>query len=410
MGTSNLGTLNINSEVGTLKKVMLHRPGRELERIMPGHLTELLFEDIPWLRRMKQEHDSFAKELVKNGVEIFYVEDLLKDVLGIEGVRKDVLSQILESSDNCDKPVKEFLYGYLAQKNLDDFTNSLIGGITKEDIREFKKEKSLSDYIIENNYFYINPLPNLYFMRDPAVVIGNGLAVSSMYSPIRKRESLFLRLIYENHEIFKNHDSMYYSNDYNHSLEGGDVLILSKDTLAVGCSQRTGVAGIEMLADKLFNSDSGINKLLIIQIPKVRAYMHLDTVFTMVDRDKFTIYPGVLDKINVVSVFKTENNKFDYRQEENLKSALEKVLGYKNVDLIPSGGANPVTAAREQWNDSTNTLAVAPGRVFAYGRNEVSNRVLREHGIDVIELEASELVRGRGGPRCMSMPLYREEF
>jgi arginine deiminase len=191
-------------------------------------------------------------------------------------------------------------------------------------------------------------------------------------------------------------------------LEGGDVLVLSKDTLAVGCSQRTSVAGIEKLANQLFTGNGDIKQLLIIQIPNMRAYMHLDTVFTMIDYDKFSIYAGILDAINVFTVSKTLVGAYAYAQEENLQKALAKYLK-TSVELIPSGGADPVTAAREQWNVGTNTLAIAPGKVVTYGRNEVSNRVLRNRGIDVIEIEASELVRGRGGPRCMTMPLYRTE-
>jgi arginine deiminase len=404
-------TLNINSEIGILKSVMLHRPGTELERITPEHLSEVLFEDIPWLSRMRQEHDSFASELKSRGVEVLYVEELLKDVFRIDAVRDKILADVLEESETCDKPVKDFLYDFLKEKSVDEFAEFLIGGISKEDIRAFKKEKSLSDFIKEDHYFYINPLPNLYFMRDPAVVIGEGIAIGSMRTPIRKRESLFLRLIYDNHQIFDDiRKEPYYSQDYHYSVEGGDVLVLSEDTLAVGCSQRTGVAGIEMLADRLLKKDTHIKKLLVIQIPKVRAYMHLDTVFTMVDYDKFTIYPGILDRINVITVEKNQTGRLCYKQEENLEMGLKKHLKLDRISLIPSGGIDPIIAAREQWNDSTNTFAIAPARVMAYGRNEVSNKVLRKNGIDVIELEASELVRGRGGPRCMSMPLYRESI
>lgn len=403
--------IKINSEIGKLKSVMLHRPGIELERITPEHLSEVLFEDIPWLSRMRQEHDIFANELESRGVEVMYIEELLKDVMKIEEVRDKVLVDILEKSDTCDKPVKDFMYDFLKEKSVDEFVELIIGGISKEDIKDFKKEKSLSDFIKEDHYFYVNPLPNLYFMRDPGVVIGEGMAVSSMRTPIRKRESLFLQLIYDNHPMFDGiRKPLFYSQEYRYSLEGGDLLVLSDDTLAVGCSQRTGVAGIEMLADRLIKKDTHIKNLLVIQIPKVRAYMHLDTVFTMVDHDKFTIYPGIIDKVNVITVKKNYAGKLCYKQEESLTSGLKKHLKLDSVCMIPSGGSNPIIAAREQWNDSTNTLAIAPGQVMAYGRNEVSNKILRENGIDVIELEASELVRGRGGPRCMSMPLYRKSI
>lgn len=402
--------LQVHSEIGTLKKVMLHRPGKELERILPEQLSELLFEDIPWLTRMRKEHEDFASTLTDAGVEIFYVEDLLTEIFRDDTLKKKMMEDVLDVSDTCDRPVKEFLHAFLQDQSAEAFVEYMIGGISKEDIKAFKKEKSLSDFIQDPHYFYINPLPNLYFMRDPAVVIGRGIAVGSMSSPVRKRESGFLELLHKNHPVFgKGSMETYYSSTFHHSLEGGDVLVLSKDTLAVGCSQRTGVAGIERLAEELFSRQNTVQNLLIIQIPKVRAYMHLDTVFTMIDYDKFTIYAGILDAINVFSVSKTQSGAYKYAQEENLQKALEKYLG-TSLELIPSGGSDPITAAREQWNDGTNTLAISPGKVVAYGRNEVSNRVLRKRGIEVIEIEASELVRGRGGPRCMSMPLCRLDF
>jgi len=275
-------TLNINSEIGILKSVMLHRPGTELERITPEHLSEVLFEDIPWLSRMRQEHDSFASELKSRGVEVLYVEELLKDVFRIDAVRDKILADVLEESETCDKPVKDFLYDFLKEKSVDEFAEFLIGGISKEDIRAFKKEKSLSDFIKEDHYFYINPLPNLYFMRDPAVVIGEGIAIGSMRTPIRKRESLFLRLIYDNHQIFDDiRKEPYYSQDYHYSVEGGDVLVLSEDTLAVGCSQRTGVAGIEMLADRLLKRH-----------PHKKASGHTDTKGEGLYASRYCFYHG----------------------------------------------------------------------------------------------------------------------
>ncbi|HCX65289.1 MAG TPA: arginine deiminase, partial [Eubacteriaceae bacterium] len=359
--------LQIESEIGRLQKVMLHRPGRELERIIPGHLTESLFEDIPWLRRMQEEHDGFARLLQANGVEVHYIEDLLKDVLHEASHREQLLKHILETSENCDKPVKRFLTEYLRDKSVEDFTDFLIGGVTKEDIKTFKKEKSLSDYIKEEHFFYVNPLPNLYFMRDPAMILGRGIAIGAMYSEIRKRESQFFSLLNQHHPVFASvRDKTYYEPTCGHSVEGGGSLVLSKDTLAIGCSQRTGVAGIEQLADRLLNGTSNFKKLVVIQIPKNRAYMHLDTVFTMVDTDKFTVYPGILERVNVITVTKGQDGYLDYCEEEGLKEGLKKQLNLPYVCLIPGGGEDEVVAAREQWNDGVNTFALKPGTVFAY--------------------------------------------
>ncbi|MFA6931846.1 MAG: arginine deiminase family protein, partial [Lentisphaeria bacterium] len=194
------------------------------------------------------------------------------------------------------------------------------------------------------------------------------------------------------------------------SVEGGDVLILSPKVVAVGCSERTAVHGIEVLANNLFNADLGIEKVLAVKIPNNRAFMHLDTVFTMVDYDKFIVYPGILEQVEAVVMTTGGKDYLNYEWTDSLKGALKSVLGLPAINLIESGGGNPVTAAREQWNDSTNTLAIAPGVIVAYERNERSNEVLCDNGIEVIGIEASELVRGRGGPRCMTMPLYREAF
>ncbi len=221
---------------------------------------------------------------------------------------------------------------------------------------------------------------------------------------------MIIKYIYEYNPLFKKEDSQVWY-DYNipHSMEGGDMLVLSKEVVAIGCSQRTSANGIEYIAKKLFTSNSGIKEVLAVQIPPLRAFMHLDTVFTMIDYDKFTIYPGIQDKVSVYRL--TPNNDgIKVNVENSLVETLKKSLKLSAVDLVQSGGGDPITAAREQWNDSTNTLAIAPGVVVTYGRNEASNAVLRQHGIEVLEIDGSELVRGRGGPRCMSMPLVRENL
>lgn len=399
----------VESEVGTLKQVVLHRPGRELERMWPENLSHQLFEDIPWLHRMQEEHDGFARTLTREGVEVFYLEDLLRQVFSGKDIRQRFQEVLLASGRNCDDRTATFLQDFLEDQPVDSFVRFMIHGISKEDLGGLKKELSLSDFIHDDRYFYINPVPNLYFMRDPAVILGEGMAIGTMFSPVRKRESEFMKLLWEHHPLFgEGTMELYYTNQGPHTLEGGDVLVLSQDVLLVGCSQRTGVAGIELLAKNLFSKESRIQHILVAQIPSKRATMHLDTVLTMVDTDKCVVYQGILEELSLSSVSRGAKGAYVYRQEESLEKALGRFLKH-SVELIPGGGTDPTTAAREQWNDGMNTLALAPGKVIAYNRNEATNRMLRSRGVEVLEIEAGELVRGRGGPRCMSMPLKRLE-
>jgi arginine deiminase len=405
--------IDIQSETGKLESVLLHRPGKELERIVPNILPELLFEDIPWLRKMKQEHDNFAEILRNRGTTVYYIDDLLADILENPVIREKLIREIIENNPSTREYVDNFIIKHLLSLDCDELVENLIAGIQKEEIDHFERHFILSDYIQHKDpyHFYVNPLPNLYFMRDPATIIHQGISLNAMQTFIRKRESIYLRYIYENHPLFEPDTKNVYFDDKDiFSIEGGDILILSPEVVAIGCSQRTQVQAAEKLAQNLLKNNEKIEKVLAIDIPKKRAFMHLDTVFTMVDIDKFTIYPGIINNIEVVTMSRNNQGFLHYEHSDNLKLSLEAALGIKDILLIESGGGNPITAAREQWNDSTNTLAIAPGVVIAYGRNESSNRVLMQHGIEVIEIDASELVRGRGGPRCMSMPLKRSKI
>ena len=410
MGDKNL---NIESEIGKLKKVLVHRPGRELERIVPDSLKELLFEDIPWLKRMQEEHDAFAEILKRRGAEVYYVEDLLKDILKKTSVREKLINEVIDQNPSSGNYIDGFLSEYLMSLNSEDLGEALIAGVLQKELNHMERHRVLTDYLKgpEPYAFYLNPLPNLYFMRDPAVTIHDGLSISAMATRTRKRESRYMSAIYENHPMFAACENKNFYQDSNFfSVEGGDILVLSPKVVAVGCSERTAVQGVEELAKNLFNADLGIEKILAVKIPNNRAFMHLDTVFTMVDYDKFIVYPGILEQIETVVMTPGGKDYLLYEWTSSLKEALKSVLELPAINLIESGGGNPVAAAREQWNDSTNTLAIAPGVIVAYERNERSNEVLCDNGIEVIGIEASELVRGRGGPRCMTMPLYRDSF
>lgn len=401
--------LSVYSEIGRLKSVLLHRPGRELERLTPAYLEEMLFDDIPWLKRIQYEHDQFAALLMGQGTEVIYFTDLLTDILEKEEVKKEIIDAVMAQSRISSSYLIEEIKEYLENQGPSALAEILIAGFSIADLPGKQKRTRLSDYIEEAFPFYISPLINLYFTRDPGAVIGERLSVNSMNREARRRESLILDFVYRHHENFSNCSySPLYNHDERASIEGGDILVLNKDTIAVGCSVRTSTDAIERLAERLFAEEGGFREVLVIQIPFTRAYMHLDTVFTMVDFDKFTIFPGIEKSLKVFSLAPGDRRTLKIDVKKSLKDALKNSLHIPGVNLIPSGGGDLVTAAREQWNDSTNTLAVAPGVVVTYERNAVSNRTLRENGIEVLEIEGSELVRGRGGPRCMSMPLNRE--
>ncbi|WP_034327942.1 arginine deiminase [Alkaliphilus transvaalensis] len=401
--------LKVTSEIGKLNAVLLHRPGKELERLTPQYLHELLFDDIPWLKQMRKEHDQFADVMRARGAKVYYYEELLEELLTTDEIKQNFIKDVVYNSNIANLELEKTIEVFMATKSPREIVEIAIAGLHKDDMPAVERELHLVDYVKESYPFYINPLPNLYFTRDPGTVIANGLSINKMKTPARDRETMFLEYIYQYHPLFKNEDTpLWYDYKETHSIEGGDILVLSDKVVAIGCSERTSARGIEIMTQRILQN-SNVEKVLAVQIPFTRAYMHLDTVFTMVDHDKFTIYPGVENHVRAyeLTLGKTTPN---VTPMANLEGALKKVLNLPAVKLIQSGGGDEITAAREQWNDSTNTLAIAPGVVITYNRNEASNETLRKNGIEVIEIEGSELVRGRGGPRCMSMPLLREDL
>ncbi|MCO8286988.1 arginine deiminase [Tetragenococcus halophilus] len=404
--------INVFSEIGLLKTVMLHRPGKELGNLMPDYLKRLLFDDIPFLEQAQKEHDYFAEILRKKEIEVLYLEDLAADSLKNEKIRAQFINQYLAEahihSQKLREKVKIMLSEIADNRELIDKT---IAGIQKVELAGYTAE-SLSDMIESDYPFIIDPMPNLYFTRDNFATIGNGISLNHMYSATRQRETIYGEYIFAYHPRFarKKVPKVYDRNETTR-IEGGDELVLSNNVLAVGISQRTDAASIEKLAKNIFTKNLGFNCVLAFNIGEFRKFMHLDTVFTMVDYDKFTIHPEIEGMLEVYSIRPKSNGEIKItKEEDSLERILAKYLQRDSVQLIRCGDGNRAAAAREQWNDGSNTLTIAPGEVVVYDRNTVTNEALKKAGIKLNYVPGGELVRGRGGPRCMSMPLYRENL
>lgn len=406
--------IHVTSEIKPLKKVLLHRPGRELLNLTPNTLGELLFDDIPYLKVAQEEHDAFSQVLRDNGVEVVYLEDYMTQVLDFSPqVKEGFLRQFIAEAGVRATKYHEAIYEFLDDiKSNRDLVLKTMEGIYLNELpdRNHNIRHSLADMVNGESRIVVNPMPNLYFTRDPFMSIGTGVGINRMYSTNRCRETLYADYIFRYHPDFM-HVDHYYDRTRPFHIEGGDVLNLNERTLAVGISQRTEPDAIERLAKNIFaNRHTTIETVLAIRIPESRAFMHLDTVFTQVDYDKFMIHPGILGPLEVFKIMpgKRDDQVKITRKREAIADILAEALGVEQVTLIECGGGDRISAEREQWNDGSNTLCIAPGKIIVYERNNVTNDILRNYGLTVLEIPSSELSRGRGGPRCMSMPLWRD--
>lgn len=401
--------IQVDSEIGKLRTVLLHRPGKEIENLTPDSMEQLLFDDIPYLPAMQKEHDFFADALRQREIEVLYIDQMMTETFAEDEGRHRFVNRMLQESRLTANGSSEALREYLLSMESKQLVDSMIAGVLKEDLPEQKKQH-LYEMMSWHHPFYLDPMPNLYFTRDPAAAIGNGLSINPMSQTARQRESLFVEHIADHHPRFTASDiPIWMDRNFSFPIEGGDELVLSETVLAIGVSERTSPRAVEQIANNLFTKHGKIEKVVAVEIPKKRSSMHLDTVFTMVDYDQFTTHAQVVDKDGRMNIFILEKGTpLQISRRNNLKETLKEVLHLSDVNLIPCGGEDKIASAREQWNDGSNTLAIAPGVVITYERNYVSNQLLRENGIEVIEVQSSELVRGRGGPRCMSMPLVRD--
>lgn len=413
-----MSNIHVTSEIGPLKKVLLHRPGKELLNLTPDTLERLLFDDIPYLPDAIKEHDAFAETLRNNGIEVVYLEDLMAEVLSLgEDIREKFIYQFIDEAGIRTKKYQKLVFDYLeAIKGSKELVLKTMEGIQISDLplEQREVEKSLVDLIDTPDMFIADPMPNLYFTRDNFASVGEGINLNKMYSVTRNRETIYAEYIFKFHPEYKGTD-LYYDRYNPYHTEGGDVLNINEHTVAVGISQRTQAEAIDQMAKNFFKDETcKIDTVLAFNIPNSRAFMHLDTVFTQIDYDKFTYHPGIMETLQVFEI--TEGDDPTTYEDLNvveindsLENILSKYVGRK-VTLIPCAGGDKVAAEREQWNDGSNTLCIAPGVVVVYDRNNVTNEVLRKHGLKVLEIHGAEISRGRGGPRCMSMPLVREDI
>ena len=385
-----------------------------MEHLAPGDMERLLIDDIPYLKTAQNEHDLFAGIMRGEGVEVVYLEDLTADVLkGNEELKRQFVEQFIAEGKVADEKMRESLASYLMEiRDEKELVLKMMSGVRAGEL-EIKTNRPLVNLVKTDSQFILDPIPNLYFTRDPFACVGDGVSLNCMYSRTRRRETLFGKYVLENHPEFAGHTPFYYKRELPYAIEGGDILNLSNKVLAIGISQRTTAEAIELLAQRIFGDESAeIETILALDIPAIRAFMHLDTVCTQVDYDKFTIHPGILGTLRIFEI-----RKGDKKEEINvtethasLAEVLAKHLELDKVTLIQCGGKDTIASEREQWNDGSNTLCIEPGKVVVYDRNYVTNQILRENGIRVLEMSSSELSRGRGGPRCMSMPLERESI
>ncbi len=402
--------LRIDNEYDRLEAVLVHRPGKEIERLTHRNMHQFLFEDIPYLRRIQDEHDRFTDKMRDAGVDVVYLESLLQEVLQDAGARRKLIEDVCQTA--AVPSIVEDLAGS-SYWDAESLTELLFVGLTPEEYQETTgREFSPSQ---EGAEFLLTPIPNAYFSRDPAVVVRDAAISSKMHFPERIRETQLTRAVLENHPEFASHQIAYGgtdepTEDRPYTIEGGDVIILSSEAVLIGDSERTRSETIEMLAGKCFHAGQ-VKRVYEIPIPSDRAFMHLDTIFTIVDRGMVLWYPKVMTTLSHINRYEPSDPGEGYgarrvSEDRDFLTILRDEFD-QDVTVVNTGGGSEHFAAREQRTDGANVLAISPKVAITYERNERTVEALRKHGVTCINIEGSELVRGLGGPRCMTMPLRR---
>jgi len=379
--------IKVVNEYENIKIVLVHTPGSEINQLTPDNLSRLLFEDMPYLPKAIEEHNQFKKKMKENGTKVIEITKLFNDVIKKSELYKDTIRIFLSEIKQKTAAVLNHVNIFLETINRKEFINYFIQGLTY-------KEIGLSS----DDDFVIDPIPNLMFQRDPMFIVGDSLFISNMSSKARKRETFISKIVTENHEIFSK-NKIYDLNNFEGTIEGGDV-ILFNNMVWIGISERTTKNAVENLS-KILQRNQRDLKIIAFQIPPKRAYMHLDTIISIIDTNTFLIDPVAFKKVKIYDV----NKNFS----EIKQSFVEWVLGLNSRNrVITVGGSNSIISQREQWNDGANVLALDNNKIIVYERNSITNSILKKKNVKIITINSSELSRGRGGPHCMSMPLSRK--
>jgi len=379
--------IKVVNEYENLKIVLVHTPGSEINQLTPDNLSRLLFEDMPYLPKAIEEHNQFKKKMKENGTKVIEITKLFNDVIKKSELYKDTIRIFLSEIKQKTAAVLNHVNIFLETINRKEFINYFIQGLTY-------KEIGLSS----DDDFVIDPIPNLMFQRDPMFIVGDSLFISNMSSKARKRETFISKIVTENHEIFSK-NKIYDLNNFEGTIEGGDV-ILFNNMVWIGISERTTKNAVENLS-KILQRNQRDLKIIAFQIPPKRAYMHLDTIISIIDTNTFLIDPVAFKKVKIYDV----NKNFS----EIKQSFVDWVLGLNSRNrVITVGGSNSIISQREQWNDGANVLALDNNKIIVYERNSITNSILKKKNVKIITINSSELSRGRGGPHCMSMPLSRK--